>query len=93
MECVTGEGSRKDAERERERESPDGCHPSSRVAGCESNRDHSSQGPLVLPPSRHKSFGPLRMGRDPNEQITLFISRTGRTTAARSTSFQGDEDA
>jgi len=34
--------------------------------------------PLVLPPSRsrQRSFGPLRMGRDPDEQITLFISRT-----------------
>lgn len=33
------------------------------------------------------------MGRDPNEQITLFISRTGRTAAARSSSLLGDEDA
>lgn len=40
-----------------------------------------------------KSFGPLRMGRDPGEQITLFICRTGRATAQRSTSFLGDENA
>lgn len=40
-----------------------------------------------------KSFGPLRMGRDPGEQITLFICRTGRATAERSSSFLGDENA
>lgn len=40
-----------------------------------------------------KSFGPLRMGRDPREQITLFICRTGRATAERSSSFLGDENA
>lgn len=40
-----------------------------------------------------KSFGPLRMGRDPREQITLFICRTGRATTERSSSFLGDDNA
>ena len=40
-----------------------------------------------------KSFGPLRTGGDPREQITLFICRTGRATAERSSSFLGDENA
>lgn len=82
----------RDKERERERGGKRDPRPFPRFSIC----GKCGTATLVLPYIHTiltKSFGPLRMGRDPGEQITLFICRTGRATAERSSSFLGDENA